>query len=66
MDKGYIMIGYKDRTFCRENECRLFNDCHRALTEEVREGARLWWGSDAAPICTFTDVPVCFEGEKEQ
>ncbi len=59
------MIGYKDMTFCRENECRLFRDCHRALTEEVREKARLWYGGDDAPICLFSDVPTCFEGKEQ-
>ncbi len=58
------MISYKDMTFCRENECRLFNDCHRALTDEVREEARLWYGGDDAPICLFADVPTCFEGKE--
>ncbi len=57
------MISYKDMTFCRENECRLFNSCFRALTEEVREEARLWYDT---PICLFSDVPVCFEKEEEQ
>jgi hypothetical protein len=42
------MICYKDRTFCGSENCK--NKCGRQLTEEVKEGARKWWGSDNAPI----------------
>jgi len=58
------MICYKDMTFCKYyKECGIGHDCHRALTEEVREGADKWWGKgkDAAPICIFSEKPNCFE-----
>ena len=42
------MICYRDRTFC---SAPCFNkSCSRLLTEQVKEGARKWWGSDSAPI----------------
>ena len=42
------MMGYKDRTFCASPNCQ--NKCGRQLTQEIRDGARKWWGSDDAPI----------------
>lgn len=40
------MICYLDRTFCISPDCT----CGRKLTEEIKEGARKWWGDDNAPI----------------
>ena len=57
------MICYKDKTFCRESTCANFKTCHRALTEEVKENAKKWWGGDDYPICTYAegDKPSCYE-----
>lgn len=33
------MICYKDKTFCRGDGCQAFKGCHRALTQEVKDGA---------------------------
>lgn len=35
------MICYKDRTFCAGGGCLKFKECPRALTDDVREAARL-------------------------
>ena len=37
------MIYYQDRTFCAGDGCLNFNDCPRALTQDVREDAE-WKG----------------------
>jgi hypothetical protein len=42
------MICYRDRTYCGSPNCE--NKCGRKLTDEVKEGAKKWWGSDNAPI----------------
>lgn len=47
------MISYQDKTFCTARECSKFNTCGRALTDEVREQARKWWGKPGAPISRF-------------
>ena len=60
------MIGYKDMTFCASHEsCADGKDCHWALTDEVREGARLWWGDDEgdAPISVFAGQKKCFKAK---
>lgn len=41
------MLCYKDQTFCSAN-CS--TECSRKLTDQVKADAKLWWGSDAAPI----------------
>jgi hypothetical protein len=58
------MTGYKDMTFCPFYlKCIYANACERPLTPEVKEKAREWWGSDAAPICVFTSEPECYSDE---
>lgn len=42
------MICFRDMTFCIHPDCTC--DPERQLTDEVREAARKWWGSDDAPI----------------
>lgn len=42
------MMCFRDRTYCNSPYCT--NECGRQLTDEVREAARKWWGSDDAPI----------------
>lgn len=57
------MIGYRDMTFCKRNDCKKFEECPRALTEEVLEKAHKWWGSENAPI-SIAFFKGCFEGGK--
>ena len=49
------MMGFRDMTFC----CALCDneDCHRKLTDKVRDDAVKWWGDDGAPIaiCDFSN-----------
>lgn len=54
------MIGYKDMIFCKENKCRRFKKCSRALTRKVRKDAEEWWGDKNAPIIIFSERPSCF------
>lgn len=42
------MMCYKDRTFCISPNCK--NKCRSKLTEEIKDGAKRWWGSDDVPI----------------
>jgi len=43
------MICYRDMTFCVSKNCK--NKCGRKLTEEVKQGAKIWWGGkEGAPI----------------
>ena len=55
------MMCYKDMTFCKEDKCKKWDECHRALTDEVKEDAAKWWGDEDYPICAFKDEPDCFE-----
>jgi hypothetical protein len=43
-----IMISYRDMLFCN-TPCDNFN-CPRMLTPKVIKAAKLWWGSNTAPI----------------
>lgn len=55
------MMCYKDMTFCTfYKECDAGSNCSRALTKEVEEGDKRWWGNDNAPISKFVDKPECF------
>lgn len=56
------MLSYRDMTFCSYWEnCGKAKDCHRPLTEAVKEGARKWWGDSEGgpPIAMFIDMPDC-------
>lgn len=61
------MFCYRDMTFCPYHEnCLDSKDCHRALTDEVKEKAKKWWGSSKGepPICVFAEEPECFRTSK--
>jgi hypothetical protein len=48
------VIHYRDQVFCTAYPSRCINSsCFRAVTDEVREEARKWWGSPNAPIATM-------------
>lgn len=56
------VIGYNDMTYCKfSNECKYEKDCPRALTEEVLEDAKRWWGGEDPPIAMLVNRPRCFE-----
>ena len=63
------MLCYRDMTFCTYyKECTIGENCHRALTEEVKQKAEAW--SKNIGIAQFADKPDCFkevnnEQEKE-
>lgn len=54
------MMSYKDMTFCPFQDCDNFENCERALSEEVIQDAIVWWGDQDAPIAQFMDKPSCF------
>lgn len=66
------MLCYLDRLFCTAYPKTCSNaGCERALTDEVREGARRWWGdqTDGPPIATSDlslNCPDCIEVRYEQ
>lgn len=56
------MIGYLDMTFCPYWEkCSDSQTCPRALTQDVLDGAKKWWGESDAPIAMFSEKPSCFK-----
>ena len=60
------MICYKDKTFCDFKNCTEFDDCTRALTQQVKFDAWDWWNKgktgvhNPPPICTYSEKPDCF------
>ena len=54
---------YRDMTFCPFWEkCKDGHECKRALTDEVKAGAKRWMPSiKDPPISIFTDKPECFK-----
>ena len=62
-----MMICYKDMTFCTHyKDCAQADQCHRPLTEDVKQAAKEWWGSDDYPIAIFADTPFCHELKEEE
>lgn len=57
------MMCYRDKTFCKYNECLNWDNCDRALTDEVQAGADKWWGEKDAPVCLFAEHPECFKSK---
>lgn len=54
------MLCYQDMTFCDENKCADFKNCHRALTETVKAKAR----EENTPISRYFGKPECFFKKK--
>ena len=54
------MLCYQDMTFCCSKNCK--NKCGRQLTEEIRQKAKVWWGSDEVPIAV---AEFCDENGEE-
>ncbi len=53
-------MSYKDMTFCKfYTACNHGATCHRALTDEVKKGAKEWWPENPI-ICVYTEPPECF------
>jgi hypothetical protein len=60
------MMCFRDMTFCEFFEdCANAKDCHRPLTQEVKDAAARWWKSKDAPIATFVSKPECHEEKKD-
>lgn len=53
---------YRDMTFCTAwRSCAKGATCERALTDEVYENARKWWGTDDPPLSVYEGQPLCLE-----
>lgn len=56
------MMCYKDMTFCQFwLTCCKGSDCKRAVTKEVQEAAKKWWGGEDPPFACFAKKPECYE-----
>lgn len=57
------MIHYRDMTFCSGDGCRKFSNCHKALTEQVKEKAEKF----GLPIAQWEEPrkQTCWEPEDE-
>lgn len=53
------MISYLDRTFCPGTNCKAKDDCPRALTKEIRDGAKAA-GLPLAIFSEYTKLP-CYK-----
>jgi len=58
------MMCYMDVTFCDESTCSHWCECHKALTDEVRDKADKWWGKPGVPISVFAGKPECYRKEE--
>ena len=57
------MLCYQGRTFCTfHNECDDGEGCSRALTDQVRDEAKVWWGQEDGdpPFAIYSQHPDCF------
>lgn len=61
-------MSYKDSTFCKAKDCIKFNTCHRALTDDVKASAEMWWGNGEALISTFIEPEKldCYEASIQE
>jgi len=60
--KTIELMNYKDKTFCTFwKDCKSGKSCPRALTDEIKQGAKRWMSSvKEPPICVYADKPDCF------
>lgn len=54
-------MGYRDKTWCKEDTCKYKDQCPRFFTDKDREEAIKWWGDSNFPIAMFTNTPACYE-----
>jgi len=58
-----VMMCYRDKAFCPfYKDCKGGKDCHRALTQEVRDEAEKM----KLGINYFTDKPECYQAIKRR
>jgi hypothetical protein len=55
------MIHFRDKTLCEFKKCAKFETCPRALTDDLIEQGRKWWGSDDFPVSIYISEPECYE-----
>ena len=56
------MLCYRDRTFCKFNDCQHFGICDRAFTEHHQEKSKAF----GLPVSFLVNKPYCFEKHKEK
>lgn len=55
---------FEDRTFCPYfRKCTNGKTCQKALTTDVWQRAKDWWGEDNPPVAVFAEKPKCFVEE---
>ena len=58
------MMGFKDKTWCREDTCIKHTTCPRYFNETEQALAREWWGGDDFPLVCWAEKLECYKGEK--
>ena len=58
------MMCYKDKTFCKFEDCKKWSGCSAAYTEQVAVAVGNWWKArggkpEDAPVCFYSDMPGC-------
>lgn len=52
-----------DRTFCKFNDCKHWNECDRAYTNELEKKANK---ANIIYLSFFLDKPECYERKEEE
>jgi hypothetical protein len=57
------MMCYHDKSFCKDKDCKKFNECKDAFTDYHKAAAIRWMGEDA-PVAFYGNRLDCFEEVK--
>jgi hypothetical protein len=62
------MMCYRDRTFCKQDDCKKRETCIDYFSEYHKKKAKEWWGKGGgkrgeAPVCFLVNAPECYEKE---
>ena len=56
----------EELTYCLDcDRCLYGEECPRAITDDVIEAAKAWWGSPHVHIKVTVDTLHCFEEKKD-
>jgi hypothetical protein len=54
------MICFRDMSFCSDaDRCKNREGCLFHFSDEQKRGARMWWGSDDAPVAFMSMANDC-------
>jgi hypothetical protein len=59
------VTGYRDRTWCMDASCGLWEACDRAYTDEVHTHAVVWWGGPHPRVSVYKDALACYVQGKQ-